>query len=97
MNNISSWPFAADLGFSYIKCTVLNVAGLEDPSVVKDREFPAFPVFSWNGVIYYTLKSHDLNFYLNNRIYTEMTEVPLLLKDNPDNLPPYFRMDLNIK
>ncbi len=89
-------PFAVDLGFSYVKSREMNVEDPEDPGKTENRYYTAFPEYSINTGLYYTLKAIDTNFNLNNRIYLNMTEAPESAKADPDKLPAYYRLDLNV-
>ncbi len=46
--------------------------------------------------LYYTLKPVDMNFYLNNVVHLNTRESLADVKTNPDLLPPYYRVDINI-
>ncbi len=88
-------PFTLDLGFSYIKSRALDVPSLDDPEKTEDRYYRIFPEYSFNIGLYYTLKSLDINFYLNNVIYLNMKETTGDVNPHPDSLPQYYRMDFN--
>ncbi len=93
---LSADPIAAEGGFSYIKSKALDVVNADDPSIVEDQEYRAFPELTYSVGIYYTMKPYDIIFYLNNRLFLDMTENPLEIKDDPELLPAYCRMDFNI-
>ncbi len=89
--------FAFDLGFSYVKSEELNI-DIDNPGVKgnTDRDYAAFPKYSFRNGLYYTLKPYGILFYLNNRIYMKMKESGYDRMNNPDDLPVYWRMDLDI-
>ncbi len=89
-------PITFDLGFSYVKSSAIGVKDPVDPDKLIDQEYAAFPEYSINVGIYYTLKPLELMFYLNNRIYLDMKEAPLSMNPDAERLPPYYRIDLNI-
>ncbi len=95
---VSIEPFTGELGFSYVNSRALDVKDPSDPSGDKttDLKYYAFPEYSIQAGIHYRLKPIDINFYLNNRIYLEMKETNKDMDPDPDDLPPYHRMDLNI-
>lgn len=80
-------PITLELGFGYCKSKQLGNEG-ED-----DIEHTAYPVYSVNSGIYYSLEPYDVKFYLNNNVRMDMTEAP---DPDSDKLPLYWRMDLNI-
>ncbi len=89
-------PFAAEIGLSYVKSEALSVTS--DPrdatSRKVDREYGTFPEYTVICGLYYRLKSLDINFFLNNRLYLNMLQSAS--PDETEKLPPYWRMDLNI-
>ncbi len=92
-------PHAVSFGFSYIKSKTYDVEkgtpGLfGGTSDLQDEDFMAFPEYTANAGIHLTF--FDVNFFLNNRLYLKMKETHLNMRDDPEALPAYFRMDLNI-
>ncbi len=88
-------PITFDLGFSYVKSRAIDVHDPEDPSRTTDLYYSAFPEYSVNAGIYFTLRTLNLNFYLNNILYLNMIEVPKSVMPDAGELPPYWRMDIN--
>ncbi len=89
-------PFAIDLGYAYVSSRAIDAQDPEDLSKTKDIKYAAFPENSVNAGMHYTLKPFDINFYLNNRIYWGWKEGTLDLDPDAEDLPPYYRADLNI-
>ncbi len=89
-------PVTFDLGCSYVKSRTLNIPSTEDPAKTINQDYSAFPEYSINAGLYYTLKPVNTSFYLNNILYLNMTEAPESAKQNPEKLPPYYRMDINV-
>ncbi len=89
-------PHAVSLGFSYIKSKAYDVekgtAGAG--SDLQDEDYVAFPEYIANAGIHLTF--YDVNFFLNNRIYLNMKESHFNKREDPEDLPTYWRMDLNI-
>lgn len=98
-------PFAIDLGFSYIKSKAIDEQVTDedgDPVIVngkiktEDQEYDQFPEYSIFAGIHYNIEPLDVNVYLNNRLYLNMKEKPREVDPSPDDLPPYYRLDMNI-
>ncbi len=89
-------PFAIDLGFSYVKSEELDIADPGNPTQTMDREYVAFPRYSINAGFHYMLKPCGINFFLNNRLYLKMQEGHYDRNPDPDDLPAYWRLDLNV-
>ncbi|MGA1824953.1 MAG: TonB-dependent receptor plug domain-containing protein [bacterium] len=87
---------ALDCGFSYVESFAIDVASVSDPAVIEDRSYNTFPQYTFIAGLYYTLKPLDIKFYLNNRVYLGMKEAPDVTRPDPDDLPAYYRADLNI-
>jgi iron complex outermembrane receptor protein len=82
-------PVVIDLGLSYVRSTALKSDNIDE-----DKDYGTFPEYSVICGLNYFIKQIAVNMYLNNRVYLNMKETA-----NPnekDNLPPYWRMDLNI-
>lgn len=88
-------PFIGELGFSYVSSRALDI---EDPvnNTSDDIHYHAFPEYSIQAGIHYRLMPLNINFYLNNRVYLNMKETNEDLNPDPEDLPQYHRMDLNI-
>lgn len=91
-------PFEFDIGFSYITSRAIDAQDPEDPADCSEEiKYSAFPEYSINAGIYYTLMPVEVTFYLNNRIFLNMKESHTDANNPyPDDLPPYYRLDLNI-
>ncbi len=89
-------PWAINLGISYIKSEAIDVEDPDDPLGTKDQDYDTFPVYSVLIGIYYNLLPYGINFYLNNRIYIKMKETVAQEEPDAEELPTYFRTDLNI-
>jgi len=88
-------PFAVNLGCSYVKSKALDVA---DPVTGEksDQDYVAFPKYIINAGLHFILEPADMVFYLNNRVYLKMKGAPLSIVADAEELPPYYRMDLDI-
>lgn len=89
-------PWAFDLGFGYVMSRAIDVADTGNPDKKINQRYDAFPEYSVNCGIYYFLKFIEVTLYLNNRAYFNMYEAPSLIRDDPEKLPAYYRMDVNI-
>ncbi len=88
-------PFAVELGLSYVHSKAvdsINLTTLEK----EDMIYAAFPEYSINLGLYYTLRPVNIDFYINNRVYLHMEASPDNNDPNPDSLDEYYRMDCNI-
>ncbi len=88
-------PFAFELGLSYVKSKAIdsiNAVTLQE----EDKTYELFPEYSINLGLHYTLRPMDINFYINNRIYLNMEDALPGVDPDPDSLPEYYRMDINI-
>ncbi len=97
---ISFEPFAIDLGLSYVKSKALNVKRFEMTTLsneeIEEEYYVAFPEYIANAGLYYTLNPYGVNFYLSNRFYYGMKETHYNSDSDPEDLPLYWRMNLNI-
>ncbi|MCU0821617.1 MAG: TonB-dependent receptor [Spirochaetes bacterium] len=93
-------PFAVDLGISYNRSKALDVTKIDistfTTSIISEEDYVAFPEYIANAGFYYTLNPVGINFYLNNRFYYKMKETHYNKKNDPEDLPLYWRMDLNV-
>ncbi len=95
----SMHPFALNFGFSYVKSEALDVIDPVDNTSIIDLEYSAFPDYSIIAGLQFSMEQQNITFYLNNRIYIGMEEYPSSLASSnrsPDDLPLYWRTDLNI-
>ncbi len=89
-------PFAFDLGFSYVVSRAIDAQDPDNPTETRDINFGMFPMYSINAGLQYTLKPVDITFYLNNRLYLNVKDTNESEDTEPDDLPAYYRMDLNL-
>ncbi len=85
-----------ELGFTYMKSVALDAEDMDNPDKKSDVVYTACPIYSGNLGIYYTLKTFDINFYLNNRFYFGMKDYPSTANPGSEDLPPYYRVDMDI-
>lgn len=94
-------PFAIDLGLSYVKSRAIDVKRLDMTSfsekTIDEEEYVAFPEYIANAGLYYTLNPYNVNFYLHNRFYYGMKETHYNTNADPEDLPLYWRINLNIR
>jgi iron complex outermembrane receptor protein len=92
-------PFGLDLGLSYTKSEALDVNDPIDSTQIIDQEYDVFPEYSLKFGFFYFWDEQDVRFHLNNILYLGMKEYPSTYKTSlrsPDDLPPFWRVDLNI-
>jgi outer membrane receptor protein involved in Fe transport len=92
-------PFGLDLGLSYAKSEALDVNDPIDSTQIIDLEYDVFPEYSLKFGFFYFWEEQDVRFHLNNILYIRMKEYPSTYKTSlrsPDDLPPFWRVDLNI-
>ncbi len=89
-------PFTAELGFSYVESSALDVADPNDATHMVDQAYAAFPGYFINVGLYYTISPWAIHVYLNNRLYLNMKDTHYGRDSDPGDLPPYWRTDLNL-
>lgn len=87
-------PFAFESGLSYVKSKAIDSM---NPDTLEKEDIPykAFPEYSVNLGLHYTLHPMGMNFYINNRIYLNMNET--ISPNAPDPQNEFYQMDFNIK
>jgi len=88
-------PFALNFGMTYSKSRALDVTD-PDTGEKSDQDYVSFPKYIINAGIHYIFEPADIAFFLNNNIYLKMKEAPISQKSDPEDLPSYYRMDLDI-
>ncbi len=93
-------PFAIDFGLSYTESKAIDTKKSLLASELVDLEYVAFPKYIANVGFHYTLSPNKIKFFLNNRFYYKMKETHYNRTSSPEiepeELPIYWRMDLNI-
>lgn len=90
-------PFEINLGFSYAKGKSHNVEDITNPAITEDKEYDTIPTYSIISGITYKLKPVNVNFYLNNRVYTNWKDAtPAPQRPVTEGLATYWRTDLDI-